>query len=201
VIIFGSRTIPSTVATGEFSCRVCNMHRTYHHINARRFFTLYFIPIIPIGSAGEYIQCSSCGGTFGVEQLSYHQTRNWSETAADIRRSVVLVLLQSDHVSDRSVAELCSACAQLLSITVTPAQVYDEVRLAREAGAAVEPFVSQRLRGITPLAAESAVQMAVRSICADRSLDNNDESIVRRYGAALGLPSSVIESILTGEGA
>ena len=36
----------------------------YKHIKVTKFFTLYFIPLIPLGSAGEYVECQTCKGTF-----------------------------------------------------------------------------------------------------------------------------------------
>jgi hypothetical protein len=46
------------------------MQRPYTHKAVRNWFTLYFVPVIPMGRRGEYVECSSCGGTYGVEVLS-----------------------------------------------------------------------------------------------------------------------------------
>ena len=43
----------------------------YSHQRADRFFTLFFIPLIPLGKLGEYVECESCKGTFKPEVLSY----------------------------------------------------------------------------------------------------------------------------------
>jgi len=69
LIIFGSRAITSEQARGEFLCPRCGPGQSYVHKSVRRFFTLYFIPLIPLNRVGEYIECQTCAGTFKVEVL------------------------------------------------------------------------------------------------------------------------------------
>ena len=64
MIIYGSRTIYSTSGHGGFHCPRCQMQRQFAHKAGRTWFTLYFIPLIPLWRAGAYIQCTSCGGEF-----------------------------------------------------------------------------------------------------------------------------------------
>jgi hypothetical protein len=35
--------------------------RVYHHKQAVRYFTLYFLPLIPIQRLGEFVECQTCG--------------------------------------------------------------------------------------------------------------------------------------------
>ncbi|WP_407933304.1 zinc-ribbon domain-containing protein [Galbibacter pacificus] len=64
MIIFGTRGIKSTIKSGDFNCPRCDTSKPYRHRKVTKFFTLYFIPIIPLGSAGEYVECNHCKGTF-----------------------------------------------------------------------------------------------------------------------------------------
>jgi len=64
LIIFGTKGVTSTVSTGSFSCPGCSAQTHYDHKRVRRFFTLYWIPLIPLDTIGEYIECLSCHGTF-----------------------------------------------------------------------------------------------------------------------------------------
>ena len=64
MIIFGTRGVKTTKATGNFNCPQCEQKRDYRHRKVTQFFTLYFIPLIPLGSKGEYVECDHCKGTF-----------------------------------------------------------------------------------------------------------------------------------------
>ena len=69
LIIFGRRTTTKVVHQGDFTCPRCGPAKTYSHKQVRRWFTLYFIPVIPLGIVGEFVECQACAGTFGVEAL------------------------------------------------------------------------------------------------------------------------------------
>lgn len=63
-IIFGTRVRQSPVDQGKFVCPSCRAERSYTKTKATRWFTLYFVPLIPVGTVGEFVQCQTCGVTF-----------------------------------------------------------------------------------------------------------------------------------------
>jgi len=69
LIIFGRRSRTSVVAQGDFSCPSCQSGRPYRHVVVKRWFTLYFIPVIPLGKTGEYVECTVCAKKFTIEAL------------------------------------------------------------------------------------------------------------------------------------
>ena len=52
-IIFGTRGVTSKKDRGQFQCPQCGSGCEYVHKSVRRFFTLYFIPVIPLDHLGE----------------------------------------------------------------------------------------------------------------------------------------------------
>jgi hypothetical protein len=64
LIIFGRKSVTSSTARGSFMCPACQSQQAYDHKLVRKFFTLYFLPIIPLGTLGEYVECGGCKGTF-----------------------------------------------------------------------------------------------------------------------------------------
>lgn len=68
-IIFGTRGVTYTKARGSFQCPQCRTLAPYRHRRIRRFFTLYFIPVIPLDLLGEYVECDQCRGTYKMEIL------------------------------------------------------------------------------------------------------------------------------------
>lgn len=70
MIIFGTRSRIKTLSEGSFYCPQCRAKRTYEHKEARRYFTLYFIPLIPLDSLGDFVECDFCHGTFKPEVLN-----------------------------------------------------------------------------------------------------------------------------------
>lgn len=69
MIIFGTSNKMKTTGSGEFYCPNCRTTRAYERKQAKRYFSLYFIPLIPMGDAGEFVQCQTCHLTFRPEVL------------------------------------------------------------------------------------------------------------------------------------
>jgi hypothetical protein len=71
MIIWGWRTVTSTVGNGTFDCPNCGPGRKYMCKRPRRFFTLYFIPVIPLQVYDEYIECQFCTKAWQPSILEY----------------------------------------------------------------------------------------------------------------------------------
>jgi hypothetical protein len=194
MIIFGTTTLNSTKQTGSFHCPRCSMQRGYEHKKANRFFTLYFIPVIPLGSAGEYVQCSACGGTYGVEVLHYDPQADQAALMADFRRALSLVLLATDHTDRVFVEAISRICEELFKMAVPEEQIEEDLRLARAAGAQLIPFVQTRLGDMPQQGRELLHSSAAQVLAARGGATSRDQEILRQLGAALGLASSPFAS-------
>lgn len=67
MIIFGWRTRESTTGSGTFNCPHCRTPQVYRHVTYRRWFTLYFLPVIPLGRLGEQLECQGCLRCFSLQ--------------------------------------------------------------------------------------------------------------------------------------
>lgn len=82
MIIFGTRTRYKTVDEGQFFCPHCQTTRSYERKQGKNYFALYFIPLIPIGEGGEFIECLTCHRTYAPEVLRFRPSMpNTSDTA------------------------------------------------------------------------------------------------------------------------
>ncbi|MDX1622291.1 MAG: hypothetical protein R3320_14945 [Nitriliruptorales bacterium] len=74
-VIFGMKTRDKTVDEGQFHCPNEGGTRPYEHKQARRWFSLFFIPLIPLDKQGERVRCRSCGAIYGPHVLQRHPAR------------------------------------------------------------------------------------------------------------------------------
>ena len=70
MIIWGSRVREKQVGTGTFHCVNCHVGCAYAHMEVARWFTLYFIPVFPTQTLGEYVRCLRCSGQFKTTVLT-----------------------------------------------------------------------------------------------------------------------------------
>lgn len=71
MIIFGTTGIQSVESRGSFHCPSCGPRAFYQRKSVRRFFTLFFVPLIPLNKTATHILCDRCGGTFKPEVLHW----------------------------------------------------------------------------------------------------------------------------------
>lgn len=133
MIIFGTRGINRTVGNGQFFCPRCSSDQQYTQKAVKRFFTLYFIPLIPMGTAGEFIECSSCAGTFDNTILTYDPEAERRQTADSIRRMAVAFLLDINRCKVSELEALQDIVGDVIGEDIESETVALDVRLAQEA--------------------------------------------------------------------
>jgi hypothetical protein len=69
IIIWGSKGVERKVGEGHFFCPTCQHDVPYIRKKVSRFFTLYFIPIFPLETVGEYVLCQECSSDWDPEVL------------------------------------------------------------------------------------------------------------------------------------
>jgi len=84
MIIFGMKGKKTKLDEGEFYCPICGGQRHYHHIQVRRYLSLYFIPVVPLDHQGEFVECQTCGKTFAMEVLTLKAPPPKSRSLAEI---------------------------------------------------------------------------------------------------------------------
>src|ERR1700738_4957036 len=60
-LIWGWRSRSKVLSQGTFFCPHCGGDRQYAHKQARRWFTLFFLPVIPLKVLGEFVECQKIG--------------------------------------------------------------------------------------------------------------------------------------------
>ena len=71
MIIWGTRGREIELTTGQFNCPKCDAIQPYKRKRVARYFTLFFIPLFPIQTLGEFVECQSCRQTYKPEVLNY----------------------------------------------------------------------------------------------------------------------------------
>jgi len=60
LIIFGTKVVGKTIKNGCFCCPRCDTERNYQLKQNEKYFSLFFIPIIPLGKTGDSLECTFC---------------------------------------------------------------------------------------------------------------------------------------------
>lgn len=61
MLIFGYRTRVAILATLNYICGFCGVAAAHRVVRRRRWFTLFFVPVIPLGAGTYSDTCINCG--------------------------------------------------------------------------------------------------------------------------------------------
>ena len=145
LLIFGFRTRLRTVLEGVFHCPRCQQDRPFARKQARRWFTLFFLPVIPLKVAGEFIECQTCQGRFTEAVLDAPTTPVLAESM-DKALEVIGATLRDEYSADHTVitgwvaplAESMSMQGKEHMVSAATAQALDQGAMTTDRQAVVD---------------------------------------------------------------
>ncbi len=100
LLIFGLSVFFRTVGEGEFHCPSCGGDRRYRQRVARRWFTLFFIPVIPLNTVGEVVECGTCRTRFNLGALRLPTATQMAAALPAAMRAASVVVLTAGAPDD-----------------------------------------------------------------------------------------------------
>lgn len=200
-VIFGTKGVTSTADRGRFFCPRCGSENDYAQKRVRRFFTLFFLPLIPLDRIGDYVECGSCEATFEEDVLSFdpdeEQRRFEAEFQKATRELLVLMLLADGRVNDAEVDVICDIYPRVTGAPITAEEVRSEA--ARLTGLPGDvPSLMAPYRGVLNDAGrEAVVKAALLVALADGELDRSEARVLDEVADALGMTSAHYEGVLS----
>lgn len=165
----------------------------------KRYFTLYFIPLFPLGSSGQYVECANCTGTFGVEALSAPApgaVQVASPSWDDLRRSLVVLLHNAQRMDAETLGRLRAWYEQQSQRPLAPETITTELRQAAEAGVQVEAFVKQVLGTVEENGKIFVLESGRDLLKLNGWLGNHERATLRNMARGLSIPVQVVETTL-----
>jgi tellurite resistance protein len=201
MIIFGSRGVTLTNESGEFACPGCGGSRqTYIHKTVRRFFTLYFVPIIPLNKVGEYYECQRCRNTYNEQVLSFDPTEQQEKKKAEfvehLKRIMILTAVADGRVDDEELDVIRDYYKKLSGVSLGGADLERELALAGKAGISPAEY-SRRFAGDLNEHGKELVIKAVHSVlAAGGELGQDEDELLKDLAAAMNLSAAHFRGIL-----
>ena len=194
LIIFGLRVFYRTIAQGTLYCRRCGGDRKYRHRAGRRWFTLFFIPIIPLNSIGEHVQCTACRTRYVTDVLSQPTTAQMQAALPAGMRAAVSVMLRSGDPSSQ-----VSRQRAIETVTGSGVRGYDEAMLSADLMQPFEvirPALNQVGAQLTIQAREWYLADVIRIAMADGPLTESERHAALVIGVDLGMTQAQVVGVV-----
>jgi tellurite resistance protein len=202
LIIFGTRGVTTTAESGDFFCPACDKKRRYDHKLVRRFFTLYFIPLIPMGTVGEYIECQTCRGTYKPAVLAYdpdaHDKKLEAEFLAAIKRVMVLMMLADKKIEESEIETIQAVYEKLAKKPLARSDVDAEVAAAQKDGRSLARYLETLVGSLNDNGKESVVKAAFFVASADGKVTEDETRLLAELAAALEMSPTHFKGVVDG---
>jgi tellurite resistance protein len=200
MIIVGTRGITYSAGQGTFSCPSCSSFRQYKKKRVRRFFTLYFIPIIPLDLIGEYVECSACESTWKTDILDYEPAQPRRNIEAEyqlaVRRVMVLMTLSDGLIQDEELDEIGRIYEIIGKTRIEREAIRKEATEALRAGESVEEYLSAVASYLNEAGKENIIRAAFMVAAADGTFHEAEKALLGRIGTSLGMSRSHLNGVI-----
>jgi hypothetical protein len=195
LIIFGLRVFFRTLAQGVFHCRRCGGDREYRHRAGRRWFTLFFLPVVPLNAVGEHVQCTTCKTRYVTDVLSQPTTAQMQAALPAGMRAAVSAMLRSGDPSNQA-----SRQRAIEAVIASGVPAYDEAMLnadLMQPFEAIRPALNQVGGQLAIQAREWYLAEVIRIAMADGPLSETERHAALAIGADLGMTQAQVVGVVT----
>jgi hypothetical protein len=194
LIIFGLRVFYRTIAHGTFHCRRCGGDRQYRHRAGRRWFTLFFLPVIPLNAVGEHVQCTTCRTRYVTEVLGQPTTAQMQAALPAGMRAAVSAMLRSGDPSSP-----VSRQRAIEAVIGSGVADYNEAMLSADLMQpfeAIRPALHQVGAQLTIQAREWYLAEVIRIALADGLLSETERQAALAIGLDLGMTQAQVVGVI-----
>ncbi|OLE26965.1 MAG: hypothetical protein AUG49_06755 [Catenulispora sp. 13_1_20CM_3_70_7] len=194
LLVWGWKTVFRIVGSGVFSCPSCGGDRNYERRRAQRFFTLFFIPLIPLKVVGEFIRCTACKNDFRESVLARPTSAQFTDLLQNTVRGVMVNVLRrggGNHPAARAIA--------VQEIVTAGAVGYTDMNLAQDLQVVPEDLTQMltALGGQLPQSGREAMVLgATRVAVADGPLSPAERAVIDTVGAGLGMTQTHVAGVV-----
>jgi len=199
LIIFGTRGVTRTKESGTFHCPECAGAQHYKHKKARRFFTLYFIPLIPLDGLGEFVECQVCKGTYRTEVLEYDADTQAEHLQTEYQRAVRQVMLHmmlaDGRIHENEVNTICTIYQRLSGNLLTPDEVCEEAASITETSTDLPDYLTAFAGLLNDEGKEMVVKAAFYVAMSDGDLAEQEMTFLLAVGRCLQMSQHHVRAV------
>ena len=195
LIIWGFRVRLKTLASLVFFCPKCGGDRAGLRREARRWFTVFWIPLIPLKHLGEVVQCQTCHTSFDPAVADRPTTADLGAILANAVRVLVAMVVRTGDSDDPALR------AAAVATVASASPGYDERTLMSDAEVldptVAEEYVAPLADGLEVAGRERMLSDLVRVALAGGTITPDQRRVIEAAGRGLGLTPAHVTGVVS----
>lgn len=200
MLFIGTMNIARTREQGEFYCPSCESIQSYRLRAKRPWLTLYFVPVIPIGSVELIIQCKTCKSNWDTSVLNVsaesHQRSLSDQVHEEIFRSMTLFVLSDGYMTPDEVEPLRDLASRIFEREVDREELGKLCSLAEQSSIPVKNYVESVARKWTVEQQKLAIQVMFLGASLRGELGEERIAVLMRMRELAGLSEAEFQELV-----
>lgn len=200
MVIFGTRGVTYRHKAGAFYCPNCGPEQDFKHKRVRRFFTLYFIPVLPLDLLGEYVECARCRGTYHKDVLTFDPSAADAEFEAEfhgaIRRVMIKMMMADGVIDDEEITTITAIYAKLADKQLTETAIRDEAVELEGDDQSLKDYVASVRGNLNDNGKELVIRAALSVAAADGEIADEERLLLLEIGEAMEMSKAHVMGVL-----
>ena len=172
----------------------------YRHKRVRRFFTLYFIPMIPLDLHGEYVECQRCRGTYLLDVLNFDPAAGQAEFEAELHRAIkqvmIAMIIADGVVEDEEVETVQNIYAQLTGNEISNEVLRMEISQAQTHVRSVTESLQQLAGTLNDNGKAMVIKAAFLVAAADGEFQEQERALIALIGQTLNMSAEHVNGVI-----
>ncbi|WP_109302227.1 TerB family tellurite resistance protein [Aquimarina sp. AU474] len=207
-IIFGTRGLKHTVNESPILSNACPNCNNGNLVNKlyRRWFTLFFIPVIPLDVVDRFYQCDSCKSAYNenirtVLQQSQNEIDESQKRAKLVFGKALVASMTHMSIIDGDFAkeeerEIMDAIEGFSEMKDELLAIHHNVKDNANKGNQVFNYLNEARNALSAEALMNILAQAAVVLLADGSIEKEEEDLMKEYLIACGLPKEMYQTII-----
>ncbi|MEL6811370.1 MAG: TerB family tellurite resistance protein [Bacteroidota bacterium] len=172
----------------------------------RRWFTLFFIPVIPLDVVDRFYECDHCKSAYNeniktVLQRSQEEIDANQKQAQKIYAEALIAAMTHMAVIDGDFAaqeerEIMDAMEKFEDLQHELGQIYREVKVNKNKDNKVFNLLNEARSALSSEALMNILAQAAVVLLADGAIEKEEETLMKEYLIACGLPKDMYYAII-----
>ncbi len=195
LLVWGFKARYKIIESGMFACPHEGVDRGFSKKEAKRWFTFFWIPILPLNALGEFVECDSCKSSYDPRVLTNPTTAQIMDNLANAVRYAVVAIINADGVvNDLEKKRGLEIMQQYSDTPYTQQHLDEDIKTLPSAGLAVQ--LSTLAGSLNEHGKETLLNACVDLAVADGSVDAAEMKEIQQAGVGLGMTQAHVRGVL-----
>lgn len=195
LLIWGFKVRYKLLAEDHFFCPHEGGDRLYRRKQARKWFTFFWIPIIPLKILGEFIECATCGSTYETTVLTLPTASQIEDQLTRALRHVVVAMLHSGGSVDGNAREAAvEVVRQFANVAYDAAALDSDLTSLQVADLEHELVAAAGM--LSSHGQETMLKACLTLAVADGHINDDELKTIEHAGRSLGMSAAHVRGVL-----